>query len=730
MPPVTPLSPGEPARIGAYELTGRLSPAVFATRAADGREVAVKRYPRPLDEPHLEHVAALRRAAAIGTALIVDTGPDFLVSEYIAGPGLEEIGPLEGAALHRTAIALMTSIAALHQAGVAHGNVRPDQVVLGPDGPRLLCYGAPAGTTTAEARSTAADADPEETIDHSRMTDAGDSRSAAVRDPGSAATRPEAVPPEPSKSVPPAVSPAVAEGVSPGETSSGPLEEPAAPGSMAPAPIWRSPEEARGEAVGPAADMFGWAATVIFAATGRPPFTTGGDSATTGEKRLAHGAADLGPLEGDLRQLVADCLAPEPAERPTAEEALLRLIGHTSVLHTVIPTAPPTPATSPSRGRPSALVLAAAGLAIALLSGGTTYALTPRDGGRTGVAATAAPSAAPLTKATPQPAPVTRTPRPSVSPPTPTEKVELPTGGTLYEHPDDPVRIVTLQLTPKGEDSVVYARDPRDDSAFEQVGGDNIAAAVSPDGRRLATLNELFVAESDRLSVSITDRVSGEKSTIPLIELPNFVQTPNWSRDGNRLLMTVMQGGTAKEFAPQGFLVVDVRTRQVRFTQTSNEDDVKEYQARPAEYRSWPYYFWAPNGKEVAAFYLTPEDRYGTRFWNLSGQVVRSMHWTGRLTGLDPFSPSGSSFITSTCERSYVTCVWNTETGERRATVPGQDGAVNYGWYDDDHLILGRWTKKDRLRIFVVNMQGEPVRELAEITAKTGTLVRVGYQRR
>jgi hypothetical protein len=61
----------------------------------------------------------------------------------------------------------------------------------------------------------------------------------------------------------------------------------------------------------PAADMLAWAQTVVFAAAGRP----------------ATAMADLDVLPGQLRDLVADCLSPEPAARPAARAALLHLIG-------------------------------------------------------------------------------------------------------------------------------------------------------------------------------------------------------------------------------------------------------------------------------------------------------------------------------------------------------------------------------------------------------------------
>jgi hypothetical protein len=61
----------------------------------------------------------------------------------------------------------------------------------------------------------------------------------------------------------------------------------------------------------PSADMVAWAQTVVFAATGRPPTTM----------------ADLDVLPYYIRDLVADCLNPDPGERPAARVAVVELLG-------------------------------------------------------------------------------------------------------------------------------------------------------------------------------------------------------------------------------------------------------------------------------------------------------------------------------------------------------------------------------------------------------------------
>jgi serine/threonine protein kinase len=94
-------------------------------------------------------------------------------------------------------------------------------------------------------------------------------------------------------------------------------------------PAYLSPEQLKGERAGPAADMFGWALTVAFTASGRHAYAAGTFEATLG--RILFGEADLDPLTGPLREIVVACLAGDPAERPSAEEVLRRLIGHQAV---------------------------------------------------------------------------------------------------------------------------------------------------------------------------------------------------------------------------------------------------------------------------------------------------------------------------------------------------------------------------------------------------------------
>ncbi|MEW9526969.1 serine/threonine-protein kinase [Microbispora sp. NPDC049125] len=115
-------------------------------------------------------------------------------------------------------------------------------------------------------------------------------------------------------------------------------------------PAYLAPEQLRGDPAGPPADMFSWALTMAYAASGRHAFTA--DTYAGVLARILYGTPDLGPIDGTLRQVVVACLAGDPEDRPTAEEVLSRLLGRapspetapTEIITTVPGAAPRTAA--------------------------------------------------------------------------------------------------------------------------------------------------------------------------------------------------------------------------------------------------------------------------------------------------------------------------------------------------------------------------------------------------
>ncbi|MEJ8648938.1 protein kinase [Streptomyces sp. MS1.AVA.3] len=94
-------------------------------------------------------------------------------------------------------------------------------------------------------------------------------------------------------------------------------------------PGYMAPEQIVGKGAAGAADVFSLGAVLAFAATGVSPFS--GDSSAALLYKVVHEEPELGsPLVGDLRELVAGCLAKNPADRPAPEALAARLAGEGS----------------------------------------------------------------------------------------------------------------------------------------------------------------------------------------------------------------------------------------------------------------------------------------------------------------------------------------------------------------------------------------------------------------
>ncbi|MFG1694833.1 serine/threonine-protein kinase [Nonomuraea sp. NPDC049309] len=78
-----------------------------------------------------------------------------------------------------------------------------------------------------------------------------------------------------------------------------------------------SPEQARAEKAGPAADVFSLGCVLGFAATGQSPFGTGPVHAVV--YRVVHEEPDLSGVPEPLAALITACLAKDPAARPALE---------------------------------------------------------------------------------------------------------------------------------------------------------------------------------------------------------------------------------------------------------------------------------------------------------------------------------------------------------------------------------------------------------------------------
>jgi serine/threonine protein kinase len=89
-------------------------------------------------------------------------------------------------------------------------------------------------------------------------------------------------------------------------------------------PAYMAPEQARDtHQASAASDVYALGATLVFAATGHPPYQ--GDTVMDVLSRLATEEPDLAGLPGELTGLVTACLQRVPRERPTSSAVLARL---------------------------------------------------------------------------------------------------------------------------------------------------------------------------------------------------------------------------------------------------------------------------------------------------------------------------------------------------------------------------------------------------------------------
>ncbi len=142
------LRAGDPRSIGPYMVVSRLGEGgqgVVYLGEWNGEPVAVKVLRHGADDAAVREVNSTRQVAGFCTARIIDVAldhdPPYIVSEYVAGTPLDRVPPRRGAELQRIAIGTATALVAIHRAGVVHRDFKPGNVLLAPDGPRVIDFG-------------------------------------------------------------------------------------------------------------------------------------------------------------------------------------------------------------------------------------------------------------------------------------------------------------------------------------------------------------------------------------------------------------------------------------------------------------------------------------------------------------------------------------------------------------------------------------------------------------
>ncbi|MBQ1116730.1 bifunctional serine/threonine-protein kinase/ABC transporter substrate-binding protein [Streptomyces anulatus] len=154
-----PLRSTDPARIAGYRVLGRLGAGgmgvVLLGRSPGGALVAIKLIRAEYADDSAFR-ARFRREVAIARQVrnrwavpVVDADTEapapWLATEFVPGPALSEAvgsgGPLPERGVRALGSMLAEALEAVHAAGLVHRDVKPGNVLLGLDGPRLIDFG-------------------------------------------------------------------------------------------------------------------------------------------------------------------------------------------------------------------------------------------------------------------------------------------------------------------------------------------------------------------------------------------------------------------------------------------------------------------------------------------------------------------------------------------------------------------------------------------------------------
>ncbi len=172
---VEPLADYDPREVGGFRLQARLGAGgmgrVYLGYSPGGRPVAVKVvHPELARDPEFmrrfrREVAAAQAVSDAYTAAVVGAGPGdsppWLATTFVSGPSLAELvrgaGPLPEGAVWRLAGGLAEALQAIHAQGLVHRDLKPGNILIAADGPRVIDFGisrATDGTVVTATRMT------------------------------------------------------------------------------------------------------------------------------------------------------------------------------------------------------------------------------------------------------------------------------------------------------------------------------------------------------------------------------------------------------------------------------------------------------------------------------------------------------------------------------------------------------------------------------------------------
>src|SRR6201991_1646177 len=162
----------DPRVLGRYRVTGRLGTdgmgrVLLGVDDGDRRAALRVVHPQLAARPGFRarcrgEVQPAAPAPPWFAAAVLDADPDgdppWLATAYVEGPTLqayvEANGPLNRQGTVALAVRMADGLVALHGAGLVHGDLRPSNVVLAEDGPRLMDFGISRAAESAAGAPT------------------------------------------------------------------------------------------------------------------------------------------------------------------------------------------------------------------------------------------------------------------------------------------------------------------------------------------------------------------------------------------------------------------------------------------------------------------------------------------------------------------------------------------------------------------------------------------------